>query len=117
MILRSGKTKPENLWAFRRSSSTSPYQNLVQKIVVWECQVYDSTKNRFCIILGRDIITDLRLDTKFSEHVISGGERPYKRCVAPMVYAISYSFIPLNLTDEVTHKNACLDSYLEEILG
>ena len=45
-------------------------------IVMWKCHVDKSTNSIYDMILGRDIITALGLDIKFSENVIIGGEGP-----------------------------------------
>ena len=37
------------------------------------------------MILGRDLLTELGLNLKFSGNVIHGGEVPYKGCSAPTV--------------------------------
>ena len=40
------------------------------KIVTWKCHVDESTNGRYDMILGRDLLTALGLDLKFSENVI-----------------------------------------------
>ena len=47
-------------------------------IVTWKYHVDESTNGRYDMILGRDLITTLGLDLKFSKKVIIGGEGPYK---------------------------------------
>ena len=37
------------------------------KIVPWQCHVYESTNSKCDMILGRDLLTALGLDVKFSE--------------------------------------------------
>ena len=59
------------------------------KIVMWKCHVNDSTNGRYDMILGRDLITTLGLDLKFSEKVIIGGGGPYGGCSTPMVDVIN----------------------------
>ena len=44
------------------------------------------------MLLGRDLITVLGLDLKFSENVMIGGEGPYEWCSSPMVDVIIYDF-------------------------
>ena len=44
------------------------------------------------MILGRDLITALGLDIKFSEIIIHAGEGPYKGFSAPMVHVNNYDF-------------------------
>ena len=42
----------------------------VTDVVTWKCHVDDSDKGRYDMILVRDILTELGLYLKFSEHVI-----------------------------------------------
>ena len=55
------------------------------KIVMWKYHVEESTDGRYNMILGRDPLTALGLDLKFSENVIIGREGPYEGCYTPMV--------------------------------
>ena len=48
----------------------------VTMIVTWECHVNESTIGIYNVILGRDLLTGLGLDIKFSENVIIGVEGP-----------------------------------------
>ena len=48
------------------------------KIVTWNCHADDSTKGRYYMILGRDILTALVLHLNFSEHVIEAYYGPFK---------------------------------------
>ena len=65
---------------------------LTTKIVTWKCDVDKSTIGRYDMILGRDLLTALGLDLKFSENVIHGGYGPYKGCSEPMVDVYNYTF-------------------------
>ena len=47
------------------------------------------------MILGKDLLTALGLDIKFSENIIIGGDGTYKGCLAPMVDVSNYDFKPL----------------------
>ena len=38
----------------------------------------DSAKGRYDMILGRDLLTELGLNLKFSEHVIEADDGPFK---------------------------------------
>ena len=42
------------------------------EIVTWKCHVDESTNGRYDMILGRDLLTTLRPDLKFSENTIIG---------------------------------------------
>ena len=52
----------------------------------------NQTKSRYGMILGRDLITALGLDLKFSENIIIGGEGPYEGCLGPMVDLSNYDY-------------------------
>ena len=39
-------------------------------VATWECQVDDSAKGRYDMILGKCVLTELVLNLKLSEHVI-----------------------------------------------
>ena len=55
------------------------------KIVTWKCHVYKYTNVRYNMVLGREPLTALGLDLKFSDNFIIGREGPYEGCSAPMV--------------------------------
>ena len=59
------------------------------KIVTRTCHADEYTNRRYGMILGRDLLTTLELDLKFSEKFILGGEGPREGCSAPMVDAIN----------------------------
>ena len=68
------------------------------KIVMWKCHVDKSTNSIYNMILGRDILTTLGLDLKFSDNVIIGGKGPYKGFSSHMVDISNYEF--KSLTDK-----------------
>ena len=45
--------------------------------VTWKCHVVDSTKCIYDMIVGRDLLTALGLDLKFSDSIIVGGKGSY----------------------------------------
>ena len=45
----------------------------------------DSTKGRYDIILGRNILTELGLNLEFIEHVIKADDGTFKGDTTPMV--------------------------------
>ena len=55
-----------------------------KKIVMWNYHVDDSAKYRYYIILAKDVLTDFEFNLKFSDHVISEDEGPFKGSTAPM---------------------------------
>ena len=65
---------------------------------MWKCHVDKYATGRYDMILGRDILTALGIDLKFSENIIHGGEGPYKGCSTPMVDVENYNFN--NLTEK-----------------
>ena len=84
------------------------------KIVTWNCQVYDSTKRRYYMILCRDILTQLGLNIKLSEHVIKKGDGTLTGSLAPIVDLSMYEFRKLN-EGKITPKESFMKSYAEEI--
>ena len=76
------------------------------------CHVDNSTKNRYYIILGRDILTKIGLNLKLSEHVIKTDDETFKGLVAPMVDMGTYQFKDLNIgkiTPEESFMNTCTE--------
>ena len=60
--------------------------------MTWKYHIYESITGRYDMILGRDLLTALGPDLKFSENVIRGGEGPHKGCLAPMFDVKTYDF-------------------------
>ena len=58
----------------------------------WKCHVYDSAKGRYDMILEQDILTELVLNLKLSEHVIEADDVPFKASSTPMVNLGMYIF-------------------------
>ena len=63
---------------------------------MWNFHVDASTKGRSGIILGRYLLTSLRLNLKLFEHVIEADDGPLKWSSSPMVDLGTYEFINLN---------------------
>ena len=85
------------------------------KIVTWKCHVDESTNRRYDIIIGRDLLTTLGLDLKFSKNIIIGVEIPYKGCLSPMVDLRNYAFT--HITDKtVKLEEPFINSYVNECL-
>ena len=80
-----------------------------------KCHVNESTTGRYDMILGRDLLTALGLDLKFSDNVISGVKLQYEGCSAPIVDVINYDF---NLITDKTVKleESFINSYINECL-
>ena len=64
------------------------------------------------MILGRDILTELGLNIKLSEHVIRADDGPFKECKTPMVDLVTYIFKDLN-TGEITPKELFTNAYVQ----
>ena len=61
------------------------------------------------MILVRDLHTDLVIYIKFSEHVTTGGDNPYKVCTTPLVNQSNYDYRPLNITKTIKSKDNFMD--------
>ena len=82
---------------------------------MWKCHIYESTTGRYDMILGRDLITALGLDLKFSENIVTGGKGPYERCSEPMVDVRNYDF--KYLTDKIVKpEESFINSYIDKCL-
>ena len=57
----------------------------VTNVVTWKCHVDDSAKGRYDIILGWDLLTELVLNLKFSEHAMEADDGTFKGSTSPMV--------------------------------
>ena len=68
----------------------------------------DSAKGRYNIILVQDILTELGLNLKFSEHVIKADYVPFTGSTTPMVDLGTYIFKYLNTPKEL-FTNACVE--------
>ena len=47
-------------------------------VVMWRCHMHDSDMGRYYMILLQDLLTELGLNLKFSEHVIEAYDGPFK---------------------------------------
>ena len=59
---------------------------------MWKFHIDESNNGIYDMIPGRDLLTALRMDLKFSDNVISGVEGLYEVCSAPMVDISSCGF-------------------------
>ena len=84
-------------------------------IATWKCHVDESTNGRYDMILGRDLLTTLGLDLKFSENIMIGGKGPYEGCSAPIVDLNYYDF--RSITDKTVKPEEYFNnSYVDECL-
>ena len=67
------------------------------------------------MILGRDLLTALGLDIKFSENIILGGDGTLKGCSAPIVDISTYDFKPLT-DNKVKPEESFINAYVNECL-
>ena len=67
------------------------------------------------MILGRDLLNNLRLDIKFSEEIIFRGDGPFKGCSAPMIDVSTYEFKPLT-ENKVKPEESFINVYAKKIL-
>ena len=67
----------------------------VTKIVTWKCIVGDSTTGRYDMIIGRDILTKLGIDLKYSTNNIDCGKGPHQGYTAPMENLNDYESEPI----------------------
>ena len=65
--------------------------------VTWKCHVDDSAKGRYDMILGRDILIELRSNLRFSDHIIKADYGPFKGSKIPMVDLGKCEFKDLNI--------------------
>ena len=65
-------------------------------LVTWNIHVYESTKGRYNMILGQDLLTEIVLNLKLSEHVTEADDGPLNRSTTPMVNLGTYIFKDLN---------------------
>ena len=80
------------------------------KIVTCNCHEDESTKGRHDMILGRDLLTALRLNLKCSDHVIEVDDGPIKVLTAPMFDLGTYESRELN-TGKITPEELFTNAY------
>ena len=56
----------------------------------------DSAKDIYDMIVGQDLLTELGLNLKSSEHVIEADDGTFNGCTTPMVDLVTYIFKVLN---------------------
>ena len=83
-------------------------------LVTWKCHVDDSAKGRYNMILGWNLLTELELNLKFSEHVIKSYNTPFKGSKTYMVDLGTYILKYLN-TDKITYEESLTDDYDKEV--
>ena len=81
--------------------------------VMWNYYVDESSKVRYDTILGRDILTALGLNLKFSYHAIESDDEIFIGSTASMVEMGVYEFKYLN-KGKITPAESFMNSYVEE---
>ena len=66
------------------------------------------------MILGRDLLTELRLNLKLYEHVIEADDGPFNGSTIPMVDLCTYIFKDLN-TAKIRPEKSFTNAYVEEV--
>ena len=66
-------------------------------IMMWRFHVDESSKGRYYMILGWDILIWLRLSLKLSGHIIKADDGTFKGSTTPMVDMGTYEFKYLNI--------------------
>ena len=82
-------------------------------IVTYKCHVYDSAKGRYNMIMGRDLLTTLGLDPKFSDFIVVGVKWLYEVFSAPTVDVRKFYYESLT-NKNVKQEESFLDLYVDE---
>ena len=85
-------------------------------VVTWKCHMGDSSNGRYNMILGRDLLTELGLNLKISNHSIKYHDRPSIGATAPTVDLGRYVFKDLN-TGKIKLKESLTDAYSENYIS
>ena len=83
-------------------------------VVTCKYYVYESSKGRYDMILGRYLLTESGLNLKFSEHVIKADDGHFKGSTAPVVDLGTYKFKDLN-TGKIKPEESFTDDYVKEV--
>ena len=70
-------------------------------VVTWHCHVDESDKGRYNMTLGQDILKELGLNLKCSEHVVEADDGPFKGSTTSMFDFDTCMFKDLN-TGKIT---------------
>ena len=82
-------------------------------VVMCKCHVDEYAKGRYDMILAQDLISELGLNLKFSEHVIESDGGPFNRSTTPMVDLGTYIFKYLN-TGEIKPEESFTNAHVKE---
>ena len=74
----------------------------------------NSAKGRYDMILGRDLLTELGLNLKFSNHITKANDAPFMGAMAPMVDLGAYIFKDLN-TGKIKMEELFTNAYTKEV--
>ena len=105
-------------WNITTNLKVKVYFNLpaiiAMNALMWKLHVDDSVKGRHNMILGRDILTELWLNLKYSEQVIKADDGPSKGSTIPMVDLGTYVFKDLS-AGKFTPEKLFTNSYVKEL--
>ena len=87
-----------------------------KNVMTWDFHVDESSKGRYYMILGRDLLTEIGLNNKKSDHVIKADDVPFIGATAPMVDLGTYLFKYLN-TGKLNRKNCLLALTLKNYMN
>ena len=82
-------------------------------VVTWKCNVDESARGRYNIILGQDILSELGLNLKFSEHFIESDDGPFNGSTTPMIDLGTYIFRYLN-TGQIKPEGSFTNAHVKE---
>ena len=74
----------------------------------------DSAIGRYDMILGRDLLTELVLNLKLSNHIIEVDDEPFKVYTAPIVDLGTYQFTDLE-TSKITLKEFFINAQVTKV--
>ena len=83
-------------------------------VVTWKFHVDESAKGRYDMILGWDLLSELALNLKLSDHIIEADGGPFKGSTTPMVDLGTYEFKNLN-TVKIKPEEPFTNAYVEDV--
>ena len=83
-------------------------------VLTWKCYAYESNKDRYDMILDRDLFIELGLNLKISDHFIKADDGPFIGSNEPMVDLGKYIFKDLN-TGKIKLEEYFTEDYVEEV--
>ena len=78
---------------------------IAMNAMTWNFHVVESAKGTYDMLLGRDLLIELGLNLKFSEHATKANDGPLNGYRTPMIDLGTYTFKDLN-TGKFTPKES-----------